>query len=302
MYENEYMYAIERDPEYLAHYGIKGMKWGVRKAIERGNQRALGRQYRKAQKKLAKLEKRAANGAKYARRAARLGAGAAAAGGLAALGTGGVSSAMAKIGAHGGNAMVRGGRGLTRAGSAVSNALYKAGVATGSKTLKKVGAHGGQAMIKAGKAMTNAGSGVSSGLYRGSQAVTRWGNSKSGIQTLAGRQLERAGRENIANASKLFKSGRLSRADYYSAMKAGTGTVKKAQGMRYSNNAVARVGAGAVAAGLAGAAGYNAYRAATTKRAAKKAAQFRSEMNKAFKGTQYANGGNRQGKKRRSRG
>lgn len=70
-----------------------------------------------------------------------------------------------------------------------------------------------------------------------------------------------------------------------------------------TNNTIARVGAGAVAAGLAGAAGYNAYRAATTKRAAKKAAQFRSEMNKAFKGTKYANGGgNRQGGKRRRRG
>ena len=58
MYENDYLYAVERDGAYLAHYGIKGMKWGVRKARERGNDRALGRQYRKAAKKLAKLEKR----------------------------------------------------------------------------------------------------------------------------------------------------------------------------------------------------------------------------------------------------
>lgn len=57
---NEY-YGVASTPmdDYLAHYGIKGMKWGVRKAIERGSQRALSRQYRKAEKKLAKLEDRA---------------------------------------------------------------------------------------------------------------------------------------------------------------------------------------------------------------------------------------------------
>ena len=41
--------------DYLAHYGVKGMRWGVRKAIERGNQRALDRHYAKAQRKLNKL-------------------------------------------------------------------------------------------------------------------------------------------------------------------------------------------------------------------------------------------------------
>lgn len=52
-------YGVERSEEYLAHYGIRGMKWGVRKAIERGNQRALSRHYIKAKKKLDKLTKRA---------------------------------------------------------------------------------------------------------------------------------------------------------------------------------------------------------------------------------------------------
>lgn len=52
-------YAVERSQDYLMHYGIRGMKWGVRKAIERGSDRKLSRQYIKAQKKLAKLNDRA---------------------------------------------------------------------------------------------------------------------------------------------------------------------------------------------------------------------------------------------------
>ena len=55
MSNNEFMYAVERSDEYLAHYGIRGMKWGVRRAIKSGNSARLGRQYAKAQKKLAKL-------------------------------------------------------------------------------------------------------------------------------------------------------------------------------------------------------------------------------------------------------
>lgn len=62
-------YAIIRSGEYLSHYGIKGMRWRVRKAIKRGNKRAYQRQYRKATKKLKKFEKQANNGAKYARKA-----------------------------------------------------------------------------------------------------------------------------------------------------------------------------------------------------------------------------------------
>ena len=55
-------YAVERSTDHLTHYGVKGMHWGVRKAIERGGEkgaRALSRQYAKAQKKLAKLNAKA---------------------------------------------------------------------------------------------------------------------------------------------------------------------------------------------------------------------------------------------------
>lgn len=52
-------YGVTRTPDYLAHYGVKGMKWGVRRAIERGNASAINRHYQKAKKKLKKLNDRA---------------------------------------------------------------------------------------------------------------------------------------------------------------------------------------------------------------------------------------------------
>ena len=52
-------YGVQRSEEYLAHYGIKGMKWGVQKAKAAGSDYKLGKQYYKAQKKLDKLNKKA---------------------------------------------------------------------------------------------------------------------------------------------------------------------------------------------------------------------------------------------------
>jgi hypothetical protein len=55
-------YGVTRSPEYLAHYGVKGMKWGVRKAREMGGERGakrLSKEYAKASKKLAKLNAKA---------------------------------------------------------------------------------------------------------------------------------------------------------------------------------------------------------------------------------------------------
>lgn len=51
-------YAVIRSDSELAHYGVKGMKWGVRKALAaKGNrgERKLARQYKKAARKLARL-------------------------------------------------------------------------------------------------------------------------------------------------------------------------------------------------------------------------------------------------------
>lgn len=52
-------YGVQRSDKCLSHYGVKGMKWGVRKALESGNPYKLDRQFRKAQKKLQKLNLKA---------------------------------------------------------------------------------------------------------------------------------------------------------------------------------------------------------------------------------------------------
>lgn len=71
-------YGIERSEEYLEHYGIKGMKWRVQKAIRKGDIAVYKKQYKKAVKKLERLEKKAAKVSKYAKKAIIKGAGTAA--------------------------------------------------------------------------------------------------------------------------------------------------------------------------------------------------------------------------------
>ena len=52
---SEYYGVSTPTSDFLAHYGIKGMKWGVRKAIESGNRARLDRHYARASKKLQTL-------------------------------------------------------------------------------------------------------------------------------------------------------------------------------------------------------------------------------------------------------
>ena len=277
---NNYMYAIDRSDEYLEHYGIKGMKWGVRKAIERGGKglgnRRLARQYKKAQKKLAKLEARAANGQKYARRAAALGAGAAAAGGLAALGTSGVSRGIMIGGtglAKGTNAARKGLKGAAKAA-----ALYGTHAKSRLGTTVAIGA--AKKLNSASNAIKTVPGGIMEKTLKSAGAVSTWGNDKS-----IGKVVNKYAGNAAGNVAKHIPG------------QSYMGTRGKL--LNASNNTYARIGAAALGAGLAGAAGYNAYRAATTKRAAKKAAQFRQEMNKTFAGTAYGKQGG--SKKRRRR-
>lgn len=291
MYENDYMYAIERNPEYLAHYGIRGMKWGVRKARQMSGakrERALSKQYAKAQKKLAKLEKQAGSTKKYARRAALLGAGAAAAGGAAALGTKGISTLMKN------NAKIVG-----NVSKGVSNSLAKGGriaYAFGNKNLSSK-------LTRASINAKNFAIPGSNAVYNAGMAVDKWGR---------GHQLSRGAASGLNRFGSKIQAGASRNGSEFvrkGAAKVGVGSWKagsKINAANLSNNAIARIGAGAIGAGLAVGAARNAYKAATAK---KKAERFRSEMNKAFKGTQYANAGvsnttnsgNRHGKKRRRR-
>jgi len=49
-------YGIERSSDYLAHYGVRGMRWGVRKALQQtgSHLRPRSKAYTAAQKKLRK--------------------------------------------------------------------------------------------------------------------------------------------------------------------------------------------------------------------------------------------------------
>ena len=277
MSNNDFMYAVERSNEYLAHYGVRGMKWGVRRAIASGNTKHLDRQWQKAQKKLAKLKKQAGNSKKYARRAALMGAGAAAAGGLAVAGTSGVSNALKVTGRFGGKTMRSLGNAAEGAGRAMLDA-HKHGKL-------------GSALMTSGRNMRLAADKVSTGLNGAHHVVNEWGRSTS-ISDKARKALTSDSMQNLGR-SYHGVMGQTVRNAGSTIGKTADKAAGKLKGV--SNNTIARIGAGAVGAGLAVGAARNAYKAATAK---KRAAKFESEMNKAFAGTKYGNS-NRQGKKRR---
>ena len=277
---NEYYGAASTPTEdFLAHYGVKGMKWGVRKARAQGlmskrGQKTLSRQYNKAAKKLAKLEKRAASGKKYAKRAAGLGVGAAAAGALAYQGTRGVSRLIGKTGGVIRRAGPGVGNAMRGAGAAIERASYRLPVGANIKSKVKAA---GQNLSKAGRTFRDSGAAnVATALGNAGSKVATWGNSNS-IGKAAARLGAQTGKVDPRIGAVLTR------------------------GRNISNNTIVRAGTAAIGAGLGAGAAYNAYRAATTKRAAKKAAQFRSEMNKAFAGTAYANGRPASQKKKKRR-
>lgn len=117
-------YGVERTREYLEHYGVKGMKWGVRKALARGDSAGLSRNYMKASKKLARLSLNANRGVqqkRYEIAKRRMASGAAqSAFGSAAL-SGGLSIAK---GLGGRNAAINAGIGAV--GGALGGAIVNA--------------------------------------------------------------------------------------------------------------------------------------------------------------------------------
>ena len=147
-------YAVERSPEYLAHYGIRGMKWGVRRALKKGDFAAYTKHYRKAGKKLGDLSIKANRQYQKSQAKENLGAGAAltglgALGGLASYGIVKGQLAAQKallpnersrlilhpIGLYGTSALAAGG-GLGLMGAGVANA-YRGSKSGNKRAIKK---------------------------------------------------------------------------------------------------------------------------------------------------------------------
>jgi len=88
----EKYYAVERTGDHLAHYGVRGMKWGVTKATAKNSDRLMKKAYKRADKRLRKLQKKADLNIQSAkvkvqgRKALRSGLVTAGIGGLGALG------------------------------------------------------------------------------------------------------------------------------------------------------------------------------------------------------------------------
>ena len=252
-------YGITRSSEYLAHYGVKGMKWGVRKAIERGSDRALARQYRKAQRKLNKLKKLGINKEKYKKRAIAYGLGAAKLGGLAAAGTSGVANGVGFV-------MKR-------------SALGKAALSGRLKELSGSGifnnTNQGKALAKYSDKLMQKAKDTAKRRGQLTSAIKNYGESDSIAKRLVpvepGRYMTTtSGGKNVVNWSPDLNQNHIAR--------------------KITNEQYLRGAAALGAAGLGVAAARNAYRAKTADKNILRAAQFQAEMNRAFAGTKYANG------------
>lgn len=120
---SEYYGVSTPTSDFLAHYGVKGMKWGVRKAIEEGGRaatnRSLSRQFRKAERKLRKLNyytDRTTQGVRAGGNAAIAGLGAAGAAMLAKRGNLINAIPAAALGVWGAADAIRLGRKATKSG------------------------------------------------------------------------------------------------------------------------------------------------------------------------------------------
>ena len=251
----EYYGTPAASQDFLAHYGVKGMKWGVRRALQRGDINAVRKHYIKAAKKLAKLEKiGSTNSKKYAVKAAAYGTGAALAGGLAIAGTGGVAKGVKALGRLKENQYVK----------RIAPLLQQKGL-----TEKQIKALNSEVRKNASNILAK--------HHDISGKIDNWGKQNAIVREEI---YQKAKAEAIKNAQAAFdKNPTLQNSQALLAAKQDRFHIGDV-----SNNTLARIGAGTLAAGLGVAAARNTYRAKNGAKYRAKAARFREAMNDTFDG------------------
>jgi len=252
-------YAVIRSGDHLAHYGVKGMRWGVRKAIERGNDRALSRQYKKAQKKLEKLNKKAdvQHQSKLAKRYSKIsGAGLA----VGAAGIGGTIGSALQMKKHLSNS-----RDLEAAHKQLGKELEAADKRTRRDLDRRF--------------QLTAQNGVYNSYYQPYQREMAFDRLQSDAEKEFGRNIDTYNTKSAALKSELDRESQ---------------GFKKADIARKASSIAG--GIGLVGAAISGGKALQAKRRTTAEGHAKAVAErdaWKREMDKAFKGTKYASGKHR---------
>lgn len=287
---NESYYGVTRTDEYLAHYGIRGMKWGIRKDPRRadgnGRRRAIGVGAGIAAGGAAavaamKLRRRAARLANAQAHINNLGKTVRSAANAASKARGGVHSAIE------GGLRVAGKTGLvgvTRAAGVGANASKHIANLNRAKTA----AQGYNRVVEGGlRAVSASGANAArhiANLDRARLAAKRSGAVvEGGLRTMSASSTANAARH-IANLEKARAQTQAAAQGLHKVNEVGK-TVRKG----LSNAQIAGLaGAGLVGAGLAG---YGIYRGV-------KAYKARKARNARAAGNQYSNNANRYKKKR----
>ena len=245
-------YGVTRSTDHLAHYGVKGMRWGVRRAIATGNARALDRQYRKAAKKLAKLQDIGNHSAKYGAKAAGYGAAAATTG---AMTIGGTKTAGNMLGLVGNRIIPFKNAALMKIKGYNPSVAKNLAVARNAKDSMK--------------------------LKRTIENFNKWGSEAHNLDPI----IEKA--KNTHKKALDFLNIDSSKGVNTANTANNASKITKSKSKLVTNDTLFRIGAGAVTAGLAAKAVQNAYRAKHGEKYRDKATAFKEAMDETFAGTPY---------------